>query len=78
MEESILIKESREYAESVLGTLPEGYCYHNLDHTREVVSAASEIGSSSDLEDEDMELIILAAWYHDLGYSSGFLVDNRL
>ena len=72
MEESILIKESREYAESVLGTLPEGYCYHNLDHTREVVSAASELGSSSDLEDEDMELIILAAWYHDLGYSSGY------
>ena len=67
-----MIKESREYAESVLGTLPEGYCYHNLDHTREVVSAASEIGSSSDLEDEDMELIILAAWYHDLGYSSGY------
>ncbi|MEM1406562.1 MAG: Pycsar system effector family protein [Bacteroidota bacterium] len=71
MEESVLIKESREYAESVLRALPEDYCYHNLDHTREVVSAASEIGSSSNLGDEDMELVILAAWYHDLGYSSG-------
>lgn len=72
MEETALLKETREYAESMLKTLPKSYYYHNLDHTREVVWAASEIGTRSDLNEKELELVILAAWYHDLGYSCSY------
>ncbi|MEM6524154.1 MAG: Pycsar system effector family protein [Bacteroidota bacterium] len=72
MEETALLKSSREYAESILKKLPKGYYYHNLEHTRDVVEAVSKIGASSNLTDEDLELVLLAAWYHDLGYSCNY------
>lgn len=69
MEETALLKETREYAESILASLPEGYYYHNLEHTQEVVAAVEEIGKKSELSPEDLETVALAAWCHDLGYS---------
>ncbi|MEM7107214.1 MAG: Pycsar system effector family protein [Bacteroidota bacterium] len=72
MEETALLKSSREYAESLLEKLPKGYYYHNLEHTREVVKAVSEIGANSNLTEEDLELVRLAAWYHDLGYTCNY------
>lgn len=68
-EETEIIKSSREYAEDVLLQLPEYFYYHNLLHTKEVTAAAIDIGSNSGLDYEEMEMVVLAAWYHDLGYS---------
>lgn len=42
--------------------------YHSLDHTREVAEAAEKIGKNSNLNDEEMEAVIIAAWFHDTGY----------
>ena len=70
--ETELIRKSREYAEQVLGDLPDIYAYHSLDHTREVVAAAMEIGEQTGLNHDDMELVIVAAWFHDIGYECGF------
>lgn len=48
--------------------LPKEVVYHNLDHTFQVVNAAKEIGQNSGLTEEDMEIVTIAAWFHDLGY----------
>ena len=70
--ESEIITETRKYVEELMSeNLSEDYSYHNLQHTREVVDAAIEIGEKADLTDEQMEMVILAAWLHDTGYSNG-------
>lgn len=66
--ETELIRKSQEYAEDVLQKLPKTFTYHNLNHTRNVVQAAEEIGRNSGLSDDDLENVIIAAWLHDLGY----------
>jgi predicted metal-dependent HD superfamily phosphohydrolase len=45
-----------------------GFAYHNLSHTKEVVDAVRLIGTNSGLSDDDLESVLLAAWFHDIGY----------
>ncbi|WP_317169470.1 HD domain-containing protein [Mucilaginibacter humi] len=42
--------------------------YHNLDHTKGVVAAATRIANHYQLSDEDFFVVITAAWFHDIGY----------
>jgi predicted metal-dependent HD superfamily phosphohydrolase len=42
--------------------------YHDLQHTREVVSAVITISGFYSLNDEERFPIIAAAWFHDLAY----------
>jgi predicted metal-dependent HD superfamily phosphohydrolase len=48
--------------------LPSFFVYHNFQHTRDVVSASNEIAENSDISEEEKELLIIAAWFHDTGY----------
>jgi predicted metal-dependent HD superfamily phosphohydrolase len=45
--------------------------FHNLEHTQQVVAAAQELGGQHNLSDEDKLVLIVAAWFHDTGFSSG-------
>ena len=47
--------------------LLKGITYHNLDHTKEVIDTAKLIGEKSGLSEEQMEILLLAAWFHDIG-----------
>jgi len=42
--------------------------YHNMTHTTEVVQAVIEIARAMNIGAEDLELLQIAAWFHDLGY----------
>lgn len=46
---------------------PPENVYHNLSHTADVVLAAREIAGTEEVSDDDLELILIAAWYHDVG-----------
>ena len=46
--------------------------YHNLQHTREVVAAAKEIGAASGLTEEEIDIVVTAAWFHDTGFSNSW------
>ncbi|MEL7003688.1 MAG: Pycsar system effector family protein [Bacteroidota bacterium] len=70
MEQTDLVQKAKEYAEDVLKEIPEDFLYHNLEHTRQVAKAAYEIASKSDYSKSDIEKVLLAAWFHDLGYKS--------
>lgn len=64
-----LLAKTQQYVEKLLGeSLPEGFYYHNLDHTQKVVAATIEIGTKSNLSEYDVNTLQLAAWFHDLGY----------
>jgi predicted metal-dependent HD superfamily phosphohydrolase len=71
MIETDLIRKAKSYAEEVLSKMPETYAYHNLKHTRTVVSAAELIGQKTNLSADDLETVIIAAWLHDIGYIKG-------
>jgi HD superfamily phosphodiesterase len=47
------------------------YQFHNLDHTRQVVSACEEMAGYYQLNDDDQLALAVAAWFHDTGYSLG-------
>ncbi len=49
------------------------YTYHNIEHTENVVKHAAKIGNTMAFSDEDLEIAILAAWFHDTGYFKDFL-----
>jgi pycsar effector protein/HD domain-containing protein len=51
--------------------LPEWAVYHNYEHTVEIVEAAEEIGQDSKLNKTELEIVALAAWFHDTGYTAG-------
>jgi predicted metal-dependent HD superfamily phosphohydrolase len=69
--EGSLLEETRKYAEKVLTEeLPNELTYHSLDHTLDVVKAVEQIGTASNLTEEELETVKIAAWFHDLGYAS--------
>ncbi|MCK5442086.1 MAG: HD domain-containing protein [Maribacter sp.] len=69
---SEIIDKTESFATDLLSkTLDSRYLYHNLTHTRRVVKSTKEIINSLDLNLEDIESLILAAWLHDTGYTQG-------
>jgi predicted metal-dependent HD superfamily phosphohydrolase len=70
--ESALIDQAKSQAEEVFkDPVFEKYFFHNLRHTEDVVSAVKVIGMRSELSADEMELTLVAAWLHDLGYKYG-------
>ncbi len=47
---------------------PPTNLYHDLTHTSEVVKSAEKIGQKEGLTEEEIFLIKMAAWFHDVGY----------
>ncbi len=48
--------------------------YHNLAHTQSVVIAAQEIARAHplELEEEARAVVVIAAWFHDVGYLKNY------
>jgi predicted metal-dependent HD superfamily phosphohydrolase len=50
-------------------SLPGYLTYHNLDHTLMVVEAVKEIGKEEGLSQDEIEILEIAAWFHDSGHT---------
>lgn len=46
------------------------FTYHNLDHVKFVVDTVVEFGNGLNLNNEDVEILKIAAWFHDIGHFS--------
>lgn len=44
--------------------------YHGMEHTLDVVKISKEIAVAEGMLDDELEMIIIAAWFHDTGYFS--------
>jgi predicted metal-dependent HD superfamily phosphohydrolase len=55
--------------------LPTQVVYHNFDHIADVVSAVEEIGRAEGVAESDLELLLIAAWFHDIGFIN--TIDNH-
>jgi uncharacterized protein len=48
--------------------LPPNYVYHNLEHTKYVVKKCIEIGKQEKCNANELHLLEIAAWWHDVGF----------
>ena len=70
--EKVIINEIEKYIIQFFAEkMPAKYVYHDLQHTLNVVEGAKEIGAQYKLDAHEMELLVIAAWFHDTGYSEG-------
>ena len=67
-ENTIISKTSDFVARLFRERLPDHLPYHTFDHTQLVVDTARKIGKKIELGEEGLEIVVLAAWLHDVGY----------
>ena len=61
---------AEQYVISLLNEkLDPKFIYHNIAHTQRVVEKVKELIEDAKIEGEDAENLILAAWFHDTGYT---------
>lgn len=64
-----LINKAETHALNLLGSKNlTNHVYHDVSHTQEVVEAAETIGTAAGLMESELEIVVLAAWFHDVGY----------
>ena len=63
-----LIETTEAFVSRILGELSDDYKYHDRSHTFEVRDACVTIGKAMDLSSTEMEIIELAALFHDTGF----------
>ena len=72
MKESTLVQNAEKEATRLLkDRLPVEFVYHNINHTNRVVDAAREIIDHSTLTDDEIEVLMISTWFHDVGYIDG-------
>ena len=64
-----LLKAAQEHVfNSFKASDKRGLVYHNYNHTHEVVQASKDIAEGIGVKGKDLELLLLSAWFHDIGY----------
>lgn len=64
-----ITQEAEKYVTKLLTEqLSDSHSYHSLDHTMRVRDACLEIGKGMELKEEDLEVLELAALFHDTGF----------
>src|SRR5829696_8845018 len=67
-----ILSDARHYVTELFThqVKPE-FVFHNLEHTEAVADASSQMADYNQLSDEDRFVLMIAAWFHDTGYSTG-------
>jgi predicted metal-dependent HD superfamily phosphohydrolase len=68
---SILAAASKHVSDIFSNKVSKDFIFHSYQHTSEVVLHSELIAGTFNISDDDRLALILAAWFHDTGYSSG-------
>lgn len=69
---SDLLKNVETHVTQLLSeSLDSRYLYHNLRHTQRVVQSTKELAEHYTLKGDAYQELMLAAWFHDTGYTEG-------
>lgn len=69
--QSSLLSAARDQATDIISKISKNISYHNLEHTKRVVAACEEMAEYYQLQPDDKEALLIGAWFHDTGFSSG-------
>lgn len=67
----LVAKASAHVYELFKKRLPKDVLYHSYEHTVETAKAVDKIGREEGLDGDQLMLVTLAAWFHDVGYVDG-------
>ena len=74
----LLLQQAQEQVTTLLtNNLSKSIKFHTLQHTQEVVKGCEVISEDTPLPDEDRLALLIAAWFHDTGYTSGQAKDHE-
>lgn len=69
-----IVKDVQEHIESLFEEhISPNLTYHNLQHTIDVVEASKIIGEKEGLTQNEMLIVLVAAWFHDAGYINSYM-----
>lgn len=69
MENNTIVKQAGEYVFKLFkNQLSKKLVYHNYRHTFETVNEARDLGELQHLPADELQDLLLAAWFHDTGY----------
>lgn len=72
MSDPLLLKNTEHYVRHLFATkVEEAFTYHNIIHTESVVRASEEMADHYQLPEQERMTLLVAAWFHDTGYSKG-------
>jgi predicted metal-dependent HD superfamily phosphohydrolase len=67
-----LLSKATAYVEALFRAKKPGWLrFHTFRHARAVAEASQELGAACSLSEDDLEVVTLAAWFHDTGYLEG-------
>ena len=65
-----VLNKAKDYVENLFkDKLSSVYFYHNFVHTTYAVNKAEEIINNSEVSAEEREKVLLALWFHDVGFT---------
>ncbi|MFK2818632.1 DUF5706 domain-containing protein [Flavobacteriaceae sp. LMIT009] len=73
--ENLLVEVEKHVSSLLRNELPHTFIYHNLSHTRRVVKSTQELIEGENVSEDLVELLLIAAWFHDVGYVKG--IENH-
>jgi len=74
-----LVEDAAHYVKDFLDeNLSENFTFHTLEHTEYVVEKAEYIGKNAGLDEEEIILAKIAAWFHDIGYAVDMLKHEMI
>ncbi|MDT0606683.1 Pycsar system effector family protein [Croceitalea rosinachiae] len=69
---SEIVQKAEDFVTDLLeNKLDQNYLYHNLKHTQRVVKSTKELLTFYNLPETENEQVLVAAWFHDTGYTRG-------
>jgi len=68
---SLLIQINHYIMDYLNFKIDERFTYHNAEHAQYVATAALRISKDDGLDQEDLFILTVAAWFHDIGYAEG-------
>lgn len=73
MEKPPLINSAQAYSTDLLkNQLSPDLVFHDFDHTQSLVDAVNLIGTGEKLNDEELEIALVAMWFHATGYKDTY------
>lgn len=68
MKDTIVQKAEQQVKAIFSANQTEEMAFHNIEHTHHVVEAARKIAHQEHLAANDINIVTVAAWFHDVGY----------